>query len=159
MKGVDKKKPVYAIIDPKNVETELNPPRMLTFDDYILLSQNYKLKQKQEQFKAGFGTMMDHEKKGGSRIIEVVKKLSKSYDKGLMIPEGVNIVNDQPTTYYNVVPLVIGSVADPNTGCIVHEKDRFPGVAIEHFEIKDFPKNDKQVLKRVREEESDSDQD
>lgn len=152
MKGVDKSKPVHAIIDPEGEETELDPPRYLNFDDYILLARNYKLKQLQEQFKAGFGTMMDHDKQGGSRIIEVVKKLSKSYDKGLLVPEGTVTVDDgTECEFYNVLPLKISDEPEPRTGRIVHDKDRFPGVALEFFEIKDFPNNNKESVKRVRE--------
>lgn len=154
MKGVDKSKPVHAMIDPDGNETELNPPRYLTFDDYILLSRNYKLKQLQEQFKAGFGTMMDHEKQGGSRIIEVVKKLSKSYDKGLLKKQFETTVDaDTTSVVYNVLPIIISDRVKASTGRIVHEKDRFPGVELETFEIKDYPNNNKVSVKRVRAED------
>jgi hypothetical protein len=153
MKGVNKDKPVHAIITPEGEEQELNPPRYLTFDDYILLSRDYKLKQLQSQFKAGFGTMMDHEKQGGSRIIEVVKKLSKSYDKGLLKLESTTTANDgSQCQVYNVLPIVISDVTDKKRGKLLHDKDRFPNIELEHFEIKDFPNSDKPSVKRYREQ-------
>lgn len=154
MKGINKKKPITSILDPDGVEEVLDPPRYLKFEDYTLLARDYQLKQMQEQFRAGFETMMSHETKGGSRILEVKKRLCMSYDKGF-----VNLENSEES-YYNVEPLIL--TVEPTTvpGYIQHSGDRFPGVVMGEITITEPNKNKKcKSVKRTLEVEDESSDD
>lgn len=157
MKGVDKNRPIHTMIKPEGESEEdrvviIDPPRKLNFDDYILLAQGYTLKQNQEHFKAGYETMMDHEVRGGSRIVEVTKKLTMNYNKGKLVEWYRNDYSSK-SVVYKVQPLVIAADEDSD-GRLIHRGDRYKVDGIADFEIQPYPKskNFKPTVKRVFED-------
>lgn len=123
MKGIDQRKPITSVIDTHGEEFEVN--RSISFEDYKRLAEGYVLKQKQEQFKAGYGTMMSQETKGGSRIVTVEKKLCLLYNKGKL--------EETTPGVYKVVPLCISESEDRPNGRIRHKNARYEQVCLKNF--------------------------
>jgi hypothetical protein len=133
MKGINKKRPITAIEDPNGKLTDkIKEPRFMNFDDYILLTQGYIMSQHQEQFKAGYGTMMSAETKGGSRIVTVKKKLSMLYNKGLL--------HKIDEFLFNVTPLTISNRDDFDTGRMLHRHGRFGDISLKPIVVKTVKK-------------------